>query len=576
MILNYSKILSSIPFSHCSHLFVFLLIYTLSIENIRAEEFKSLYFKQSKDSELTKTIHIGESKRFSFRNFYHEKNRLQHQIQALLGREFEVKLHYRDETIQLDFNFAGIPLCQNHVNISPTSNDNFSFIGNPPQIHLPKLSKKIKWPDPESSLLVLKTYTRREQLEAETVERCLLIEDKKLLAALNFKFQIDGLPYEATVQEGQIKSINPLFFAIDAKISVFKNNEQGLNIETSTVPVLTSNLMNSFFDTDTTSNPDKAFARSSSSTFNFSYELKDSRFHEASAFVYANQAYNFFESMGFKWNTKPITLVIFQGHETNQAYYQPYSKIHKGPIISLGEGDGISQRSFCLDSDVITHEFSHHFIGQYISGSSEQGSVLHEGIADYFAYEKADNSCLAERVRVESTEDKPICLRKGDNKVQYKDETYKDAEFHTKSLAISGLLWDLRKKLGPLTKPLVFNGIKRLSIYSGFSQFFEALIISDRTLFAGENSCSILESIQARGFQEFTSNINCLEKEVPQTSPTDPAPDQADPSPKKKQPTKNPCSSTSIYIKTKSTVPDYIIIITPLLLILRRKRKLSP
>lgn len=249
----------------------------------------------------------------------------------------------------------------------------------------------------------------------------------------------------------------------------------------------------------------------------FVFDENDYQFQETNAFVHLQQVYQWFVGLGYVWHT-PGSLYLYaheneESNDANNAYYQPNGG---NPKIRIGVGDGVALQNLSLDMDVVSHEFGHHIIFQYIQTTgNEESLVMHEGLADFFAFAKSGDPCLGESICPANSpycEVRGQCLRTAENNLNYDDSSFTQLMPHQKGQIISGLLWDL-KNTDNLTlekvTTLTFKAISFLPQESIFEDLFLSLLTADHELNKGKNSCAIIDMFKKRGFGVFANQVNC-------------------------------------------------------------------
>jgi len=252
---------------------------------------------------------------------------------------------------------------------------------------------------------------------------------------------------------------------------------------------------------------------------NFFYLDADPFFRETSAFVHANLALRYFYSLGFSdYVPNPILInlnVLING-SANNALYQPPDSTDTGfPTISIANGDGVQLANLATDIDVITHELAHHVIYKYLKSSSGESAILHEGLADFFAFSQTHDSCLGESICPLNSSKCWVdaqCLRTADNDIHYLSREYENLAVHQKGQIVSGLLWDLyRVKQVPLTdiSKKVMKALSFLNVTSDIQDFISAYALADQFISAGRDLCMLRDVVLARGFESDFAGVDC-------------------------------------------------------------------
>src|SRR5690606_1420058 len=217
----------------------------------------------------------------------------------------------------------------------------------------------------------------------------------------------------------------------------------------------------------------------------FEFPVTDRRYDEVAAYSYAQIHHDFFKSTGFVWyGPKPMEVKVHEqpGGQPNDGWFIPADSAGADlPTIFVGDGDGSILKNLPRDGDVIGHEFGHHVIYQSLKSTRGQSLILHEGLADFFAFSRTNDACLVESICPKNSSACWVpnsCLRTADNNIKYQDQTFKAVQGHLQGQVISGMLWDLRKSnavpADDVTK-LAYKAVSFLEEESGFRHFFLAL-----------------------------------------------------------------------------------------------------
>lgn len=418
---------------------------------------------------------------------------------------------------RLTFSLNDYPVCQYSVLSRTMRNGEVVLQGYFPEIHH---VESFEWPDFEMSALHVREYLKSEfKIDVSenymSKQKCYSMKEFSAFPVWDFMVSTPKGAVRILVDDTQIYSVEKKFYDAIGESRVFAKNPKTTPLEVFQLELNgDGTLTNEYFVTTTSANPLESYPRAGSPKLQFIYSPKDYRFIEASAFTYAVHALNFFTALGYSSNSSP--LVVIKLHmaidgSPNNAFYNPSdSNENNLPSISLGDGDGINYQNFSLDTDIISHEFSHHVINFHLHSSREETSIIHEGLADFFAYAKSENSCLATSVCTRNSRlCMNDCLRSGDIRINYNDSIYKGAGIHIKSIALSGMLWELRNKIGPTSEKIVYDSLAYMVSNSGFKHLLAGIILADSELNAGKHACDIYDIAISRGFKEFVENIDC-------------------------------------------------------------------
>lgn len=239
-------------------------------------------------------------------------------------------------------------------------------------------------------------------------------------------------------------------------------------------------------------------------------------FDAVQAYYGANRALKWFrDHFGFDPGNDRLPIRIDvnpRTYKNNSSYLMPG---YGGPAIVLTRGDGVSMANLARDTDVITHEFSHHVIFRTLKTSSGETGILHEGMADYFAYALNGDPYLGETVRPGAPYLRTALLDK-DSRF---DNPGIRQEAHTLGEVWSAFLWQVRVAVGPEADSLVFQSMNYMAPTSGLRDALIGLLNADRDLVPlatnspeykifGQNKCAILSAAVARGLAKQIADVD--------------------------------------------------------------------
>ncbi len=453
------------------------------------------------------------------------------------------------------FAFGMVPLCDIALEAHRLADGVLAFLGTIPQIDRDELATpREDWPGQGALSSQISTLARLDLRKAYQLlgkERCYWVRDGNALPSWRLDLEQAGLLYRMIVDDNEIFSQMPRYFdladPVMGKIQSYASNplDSVLTIYDAEFSGSDNKLSSLYFQTNTNSF-DTSLNRATSETYSFIFDPGDKRLGESAVFRNASTMYAFFQGLGYSWlGNNPLVLrvhAVISGN-LNNALYEP----SRGglPSISIGEGDGTVLRNLELDRDVVSHEFTHHVIFSKVTSTSGESLVLHEGLADYFAFERGGNACLGESICPDNS---PICvvpkhcLRSGENTLSYLSDVYRTLGAHQQGQVISGLLWNLRSKLGQdKILKTTYGSINYLPQDAGFSDFFTALLLANRDLYQGADACAIVDELNSRAFQAKLGNINCsdpttfpAERSVGVSDSSEPKPPASTPAKKSK------------------------------------------
>lgn len=425
-----------------------------------------------------------------------------------------------DLLINLEANH--VPICRAEVRAKLQHDGALVLVGNIASMDSLNLALSDDWPDPSVALQVTAGYMKAQNIGAnhpvlQSAERCYQRVESDLMPALHVVVKAGPLAYQAWVGKNRIFDFENLFFDLDksAKITTYPENVKKDGVKEFTLTLRpTESLDNEFF---TTTMGNSGISRAHSSSYTFNYEPSDPRFAEASAFAHATWHYEYFQKLGFVWwSVKPLVLSLHAliGETKNNALYQPPSSATQGtPTIFIGDGDGVVLTNLAIDADVVSHEFGHHVIYKTLKSTSGESLILHEGLADYFALAHFDDTCLGESICVAGGGGCYLpdrCLRTSDNSIKVGDTTYQSLTSHLRGQVVSGLLNDLKNDIGnDATAQIVYDAMSYFVATSGFRDFVMSLMLADRDINKGTNTCRIYDTAIARGFGPSIKGVDC-------------------------------------------------------------------
>jgi len=418
------------------------------------------------------------------------------------------------KSIKYEYSLQNIPICSLQTIVHENSNGDADIVSQIPDLQdtsLPEFSTNLVEDINVSKLALEQNLIVTSDFKLTNSETCLSVNEKKLKATRILLVETNELPYQIIVTEGAVTSIEEKFFTASGTTEVYEKNPFDGTIKSFTLSDLSDEnnyLENQYFTTTTTG------TKAEESDRIYNYDATDGRFDEASAFVHVNEQYNWFVSKGHSWvgNDKlNITVHAVVNNTVNNALYTPANG-SSAPKIEVGDGDGSVLQNLPKDSDVTAHELGHHVIYDNLTSTSGESLVLHEGLADYFAFARTGDSCLGESIcpagsslcAVESQ-----CLRSAANSYVVGVNAPKEA--HLKSQFVSGMLWDLRDNEIPADKldQITYNSTRLLLGSSGYHDFVLTLLIAERSLYQGTYCEAIYQKAKDRGLGPDISDFDC-------------------------------------------------------------------
>lgn len=236
-------------------------------------------------------------------------------------------------------------------------------------------------------------------------------------------------------------------------------------------------------------------------------------FDQVQAYYGATRALRWFQDqLGFEPGTTPIKVRVndvINGKPDAASYTPP----PRGPEVRLGAGND-SLTNLARDTDVVTHELTHHLLFPYVTSSLGESGIIHEGTSDYFAYALNGDPYLGESIVPGKPYLRTAALDDGDRF----DEADEDKPTHTRGQYWSAVLWSLRQSLGESFDKTVYASFPYLGPNASLRDAFLALLNADRDLnprpsddeeagIYGLGKCKILNAAVARGFASYLDGL---------------------------------------------------------------------
>lgn len=359
----------------------------------------------------------------------------------------------------------------------------------------------------------LKSLSGQRIEEIKPLEECLFQKNDGLYPAREVLARTGVATYRLWLSEDEVFRVERIGFS--AEVQAFLQTANGQDLKTYSIKTNEDSFLgNEEFQVDT-----HGVKKAYEPTNEFIYDPSDFRFKESSVFVHANNAMDYYRQLGFKASSKKkitIHINVLVNGSKNNAIYEPGNFFEKdSPSISIGTGDGVSLRNLTTDGDVVSHELAHHMIYQTLTSTVGESLVLHEGLADFFAFAKSKDSCLGESICPENSSTcstYKTCLRSGVNDLVYKTEPYVRLTPHKQGQIVSGLLWDLFQKKNQNLDELAettLQAVKYLNPSSDIQDFLSAFALADQSINQGKDICDFLDLSQKRGFGLILDHTSC-------------------------------------------------------------------
>ena len=447
-------------------------------------------------------------------------------VQTSLALHGQVSKKFISASIEI----SGIPFCEYEVKAYQDQKGSVSILGRLPSLPAyTSYSGPEDWPNIDDSWesakseIIATSFLENEEPKLISYKKCYELIDDSIISLWKIVGRTAGRSYTILADSHQVYKISPLYFEVDGTIQAYRLNPKDGQLATYTTQLIGDGYLRStFFETNTDSNEETAVKEAYSQDHNFVYRPNEPEFAEASVFIHATNMLAYFQSLGFGFTEKqPILLEVHAvlGNNQNNALYQPPGAVYANQaVISIGDGDGSVLKNLALDSDVVSHEFGHHVVFKTLKTTTGESLVLHEGLADFFAFSRTSDSCLGESICPEGSTSCMIeatCLRTADIDLIYGDSQYQTLGAHLKGQVVSGLLWNLRESIG-LTKitNITFSAVDYFVRDTGYQDFLVSLLLADQDLYQGQNACAIYDAAVAKGLSPFLQGIDCNNAET--------------------------------------------------------------
>ncbi|MEI8027234.1 MAG: hypothetical protein WCI18_12880 [Pseudomonadota bacterium] len=404
----------------------------------------------------------------------------------------------------LKLTIEGIHVCGGWVKVS---GDRFlSLLGEVPDtVNKPLLSAEI--PDGAAEKEVLKVFASAELAASEV---CWSAAGSQLEKKVIGQFESQGSPYSFEYFRGKL-TYTRSGFDVTATIKAFPARinygvPTNYTVATTEDGYLSDARLqaNSYSSSGTIQRYNE-----SSNVFDKSATVSDtdSFYDQSASFLYGARHFDFLKSQyAFEYySNTPIQLIVGGvGTELNNAHFDPSTQPGVGGRIIIGQGQAPYLQNLGKDEDVVSHEIGHYLIFKWIYDvSSVDSKVLHEGLADFFVYDRTGDACLGESICPGALKCVTnSCLRVGNVDFKYGDDTWnKITEFHKKGQLIATALYNIRSKVPPgVAGKVAFKALSKVSPNCSIQQYVIALLHAEAELFSSANRADFLEQLRNAGF----------------------------------------------------------------------------
>ncbi len=219
------------------------------------------------------------------------------------------------------------------------------------------------------------------------------------------------------------------------------------------------------------------------------FDPKDTRFDQVQVFYFLNKSLQWAKSNLHVQFSTPLEVVVHVGfpERTNTAFYYQNK-------IRLGSGDDQAYTNIPHDPTIVSHE-SFHYLIDHVAGLpyEGEGGSLNEAFADFFTCILYGRPRLAETAYLKAPFKRTL-----ENDFKLSD---KNGGLYHDSLIVSGLLWDVSKKIGAdKTQVLAFEVLKKLHRYSTFDELKLLLNEQIQNSLTTQDRDAVKTILQKRGF----------------------------------------------------------------------------
>lgn len=440
--------------------------------------------------------------------------------QQALPSTIGIRTKQHAEGLSLTYQIAGQDVCRYQSLARLLPNLGPVILGQAPRGTLHWQGNPADGFDPAKISEVLESSLPQKHKRIGQPKRCIFIRNSQLIPALEIGATVNEQPYTFWISQSEILDSQTIGFGVDGTSRVYATSP----VDNSFIQVSLKSLKgdgtltSTYFTTDPIGED-----RATSSTHEFIYTPDDPKFAETSVFSHASLMLSFFKDLGYSWKSNQA--IILRLHDTpsntvNNAEYLPGAASADGiPRIRIGDGDGSTLQNLPLDSEVVSHEFGHHVVFDYLKTTKGPSLTVHEAYADFFTLAHNDDPCLAESVCPKDALAFPDgacwtagkCLRTADNTLKLTDDSV-STDGHRRGQVVSGLLWDLREYYSVPkddVTTLAFTSIKYFPETITFTSLIVALLSADREMLDSKYSCAILAAAHDRGFDDYISTLTC-------------------------------------------------------------------
>lgn len=291
-------------------------------------------------------------------------------------------------------------------------------------------------------------------------------------------FKPDGTVYKTERQGSQFNEINATVYTDGPKLSLLSEQiikDLALN------PTLSNTMVFVTSESDKKINDISPVLR---------FDPKDERFDQLQVFYYLNKSFSWMKEYLQVSIPRKIEAVVHVGYpaKTNSAFYFQNK-------IRIGKGDDINYANMTHDATIVYHESFHALVDHLSRLPFEgEGGSLNEAFADFFTCLLTDRPVLGDSSYLKGPYKRSL-------QVNMSLEEKSGGLYHDSQI-ISGLLWEVKEKLGAdKAKHLAIETLLRLNSLSKFTDFNKKIVLAASEVLNHEEQAVLQQIMKSRGFQ---------------------------------------------------------------------------
>ncbi len=426
------------------------------------------------------------------------------------------------KSLKYSFSYEKLPLCKNSITITQYQN-NITLSGNKPGKILQTSNNEM----PKENYIrnsIDKYFKQSTQVTLLNYTPCLYQEHTSLYRSVKANISFNKRPYQLIISTKKIHSLTPMFFHASRSISTkaylsnySADSDNTRMLKTYNLDNISSNgtLCSRNFRVDLSQyNISNDLAISPKGIFYYDPIYQRLKFEQTSLFTHAEDytKWIFANLENLKtWEGKQLSIVLYEkydddGYNNGAVYIPPYNEeVH--PEIQMPRGDDIYLHNIRVDGEAVQHEINHHLVFKYLTTTTGQSLVLHEGLADILVQLQSKNFCLGEFLCPKTGICRSTkCLRSANNNLNITaaDFPSQPRQAHQASQIISGTIWDLVDKTDDASyieiANLTYKTVMLLSYNAGYEEFLQKLFTVDQASYNKKYCANLKDILTTRGF----------------------------------------------------------------------------